>query len=214
VAGLMERPWFRRAWVLQEVGLARRPIVLYGAEQFDYRAFVRMMRWVRTQAWTFRYQIYVIRVHYDWLDWSDVRQARGRPAGVTLFDLLDHASLLNCADPRDRVYAFLGHPLAQRPDGTGPLVRPDYTKPVAEVYREIMEVLLKVVGPRVLATVDHTETSISEVNVPSWVVRWDISNAINPISQLPRQVYRAGGPANDPGGIAPFVEGRYLMAQC
>jgi len=40
--------WFYRAWVVQEVGMARNPRVLYGDCEFSYRDWVLLERWAVT----------------------------------------------------------------------------------------------------------------------------------------------------------------------
>jgi hypothetical protein len=207
LAVLMRRPWFRRAWVLQEVGMAQHPVVLYGPVRFPYRELMAMVRWVRRFGWSIKYNIGVWAIHVNWLDWSE-NWRESSSEEYTLHDLLDHAALLSCQDLRDHVYAFLGHPLAQKGDGSGPLIKPDYTKSVLEIYQEVTVLLLQMVGLKVLVTVEHTEESLAD-GFPSWVVRWYISAAVNNISCLPSQAYHAGGLVAD--GPPPLVEGAYLM---
>ncbi|KAK0640698.1 heterokaryon incompatibility protein-domain-containing protein [Cercophora newfieldiana] len=204
VAELMGRPWFRRTWVMQEVGMAREAVVLYGMEEFGYRELMGLVGWSGTRTELIKYGIVTWRIHREWLDWE---RWEGREE-KTFFDLLDHASLLSCHDPRDRVYAFLGHPLAQRADGKGPILMPDYTKDVNELYWEVARVCLDMVGLKALTTVEHTEESLDD-GYPSWVTRWNITHMANSISQFPRTTFRTGGPA-DPS-YRPSSQGPVLL---
>lgn len=186
VRNFMSLPWFRRAWVIQEVGLARDPRVLYGRYDFSYREMLKVMGWKGGQTWGFQFAIPSLLVHRAWHDWT-------RPAHpLNFIDLLNHGALLNCIDPRDHVYAFLGHPLA-RNEGGNPLVFPDYTKPVDQLHFDVSCKLLRRFGLRLLSSVEHTESTIEE-DLPSWVVRWDISVVLNDISRYPG-LYRATPPA-------------------
>ncbi|KAI3394861.1 hypothetical protein diail_2148 [Diaporthe ilicicola] len=118
VARFMQLPWFRRAWVIQEVGLARDPRVLYGDCEFGYRDMLRVMRWVSSQTWVLQFAIPSLLVHREWSDWTQPKQS------LSFIDMLNHGALLDCSDPRDHVYAFLGRPLVKNGDGS-PLIFPD-----------------------------------------------------------------------------------------
>lgn len=185
VATFMQLPWFRRAWVIQEVGLARDPRVLYGRCEFGYREILEVMRWTSGQTWALQFAIPSLLVHREWHDWTEPK----RP--LSFIDLLNHGALLDCTDPRDHVYAFLAHPLARNEDGS-PLVFPDYVKSVEQVYLDVSCVLLRRFGLRLLSSVEHRESTIKE-GLPSWVVRWNVSVVMNDIARFP-QLYRATPP--------------------
>lgn len=185
VARFMHLPWFRRAWVIQEVGLAGDPRVLYGRCEFGYRQMLQVMRWTGSQMWIVQFAIPSFLVHREWSDWTQPKHP------LTFIDLLNHGALLDCTDPRDHVYAFLGHPLARNKAG-GPLVLPDYTKSVEQVYFDISCLLLRYFGLRLLSSVEHRESTIKE-ELPSWVVRWDVSVVMNDIARYPN-LYRATPP--------------------
>jgi hypothetical protein len=104
-------------------------------------------------------------------------------------DLLSHAALLSCSDPRDKVYAFLGHPLAY-PFVSRGLIKPDYQKPSSQVYLELSIVLIQHTGLRVLTTVEQTQSTILD-DIPSWVTRWDVSLVMNDILRVPNTAYSA-----------------------
>lgn len=185
VAAFMQLPWFRRAWVIQEVGLARDPRVLYGSCEFGYREMLGVMKWAGGQMWTVQFAIPSLLVHREWSDWRQTKSS------LSFIDLLNHGALLDCTDSRDHVYAFLGHPLARNEDGS-PLISPDYVKSVEQVYFEVSCLLLRRFGLRMLSSVEHRESTIKE-ELASWVVRWNVSVVLNDISRHP-QLYRATPP--------------------
>ena len=176
LSAALRRPWFNRVWVLQEVGLARDPRVLYGEAEFAYRDLMAAVRWVVGHAAHLisRFNIMTHHIHTLWAEWSGGGNGR-----FTFLDLLDHGTLLSCQDPRDRIYAFLGHPLALRDDGK-PIIIPDYGKETLEVYKTISMALLQTHGPRVLASVEHSSETLNE-DFPSWVVRWNMTFKANNI---------------------------------
>lgn len=200
MAIFMQRPWFRRAWVIQEVGLARDPRVFYGRCEFGYRDMLRVMRWAGCQTWILQFAIPSLLVHREWHDWTRAKHP------LSFIDLLNHGALLDCSDPRDHVYAFLGHPLAKSEDGS-PLVFPDYVKSVEDVYLEVSCLLLRRFGLRVLSSVEHRESTIQE-ELPSWVVRWNVSVVMNDIARYP-QLYRATPPQWAPD-LSEAIRGKRL----
>jgi hypothetical protein len=201
VANFMSLPWFRRAWVIQEVGLARDPRVLYGHCEFSYREMLKVMRWKGRQTWALQFAIPSLLVHREWDDWT-------QPAHpLSFIDLLNHGALLACIDPRDHVYAFLAHPLAKNEDGS-PFVFPDYTKSVEQVYFDVSCKLLRRFGLRLLSSVEHRELTIEE-ELPSWVVRWDVSVVMNDIARYP-QLYKATPPQWAPD-LSKVITGKMLQ---
>jgi hypothetical protein len=79
--------------------------------------------------------------------------------------MLNHASLLSCSDPRDKVYAFSVHSLAHLQNGHI-LITPDYQKDPEQVYLELSKALIQQTGLRVLLTVEHTQSTIF-IDLPS-----------------------------------------------
>jgi hypothetical protein len=203
VGTLTRQPWFRRAWVLQEAGLADNPRVHYGEVELSYRDLIAVLRWLNHCMWCERYGVNFWFIHLQWCNWS---QASSR-SQYTFLDLLCHTTLLRCSDPRDHVYSFLGHPLAQLKDGSGSIVQPDYDKSHLTLFLEVTQALLQQEGLRVLSMVEHDEVTIGE-DLPSWALRLDVSNVLNGID-------RVGSQFNASVGFdAPFVcEGANLVLQ-
>jgi hypothetical protein len=146
VGELMDCPWFERVWVVQEAGLAKNPIVLYGRRRFGYRDLLKVVAWGRRQRWSIG--IPSLLVHTEWSDWQ-------QPTTNNFFDLVNHGAMLSCADPRDHFYAFLGHPLARRETygEYGSILVPDYTKDFRELYLEVSVMFLQQIGLKVLSSV-------------------------------------------------------------
>lgn len=131
----MECAWFSRAWVLQEAGVAKHPLVLYGSSEFSYRDLMQLTRWIVKCAPQLETKagISLLTIHTDWQDWTDNWKAT-QEYTYGLVDFLSHAKGLGCQDRRDHVYAFLGHPLLQEKDGSGPIIQPNYRLNVTEVF--------------------------------------------------------------------------------
>jgi hypothetical protein len=86
---------------------------------------------------------------------------------------LNHARNLESKREHDVVYAYLGHPLLQKEDGSGPIIVPDYDLPVSQVYLQLTTVLLEKSGIRSLSAIEHDEYTMRQ-EWPSWVVRWRV----------------------------------------
>lgn len=164
--------WFRRAWVIQEVGLAKDPVVLYGGVEFSYRDLVKLALWTMRCAPNLdtRAGVSFFSVHADWLDWSDNWRTTKSYPDETFVDLLNQARWLSCSDPRDHIYSLLGHPLARWEDGSGHglILDPDYNREPMEVWFDLALRLLAKHGLRILSPVEHNEDNLA-ADYPSWV---------------------------------------------
>ncbi|KAK3900296.1 HET-domain-containing protein [Staphylotrichum tortipilum] len=214
-------PWFTRAWVVQEVGLAREPLVMYAEEEFLYRDLMRLAAWQERCAPTVasRWGVEFSTIHGDWLDWSvEGAEAWKGDLDRTFLDLVNQASWLGCADHRDHIYSLLGHPFAMMEvegEGTGKemVVVPDYTKSVEDVYLELAVKLIRQPrGLRVLSAVEHVSGGEigADRDSPSWVPLWKQSVTICTLGIFSGFYYNASG------GLAPEKkpsEGRVLRVK-
>ncbi len=93
-------------------------------------------------------------------------------------DILDVLSATRsrqqCTDPKDRLFAFMGHPTAINEDG--PLIRPSYNGLTWCVFYEFnISYLKRTESPRILSAVDHSSKPPPPVFPLSWVPWWDTS---------------------------------------
>jgi hypothetical protein len=163
--------WFNRAWVLQEVAMARDPYVLYGDCGFSYRDLILLCRWVGLCGAQIhgKWKLKVESSHLAALDWyrEDRTDSPAYPV-VSFLDMFNVASYHLCKDPRDHIYSLLHHPLAKHADGSL-LVQPDYSKPVEQIYYELAcQMLRQPEGLRLLGTVDNGDDD-PPTTLPSWV---------------------------------------------
>lgn len=172
LTNLFERAWFSRLWVVQEILLAKSPptIVLCGPQDAVpwslFRKAIAVMSW-------------------KWPHWlaSQHRQAMisrlqtfvaVQENTAYLSRLRNDFGALACKDPRDRIYAVMNL--------LGPLerrylrIRPDYDKPVAKVYRELVRRNIGVLGD--LTILEECEASAEgDRSLPSWVPNWACQRA-------------------------------------
>ncbi|KAL7627071.1 hypothetical protein AAE478_003847 [Parahypoxylon ruwenzoriense] len=157
---LFRRPWFDRLWVTQEIQLANaRAVVKCGSDEIPWSRFRRALYCLRCKR----------ELPYKGLS-TRIMQigALARPLqGFNFRVLLLTFSDRLCSDPRDKVYGLLG--LASQEVLSQ--VRPQYSLPFEEIYRDTFLCLL-----------DQTQRldSLSECTMrpgrperlPSWVPDW------------------------------------------
>ncbi|XEV01544.1 hypothetical protein FSHL1_006831 [Fusarium sambucinum] len=146
VVALLQRPWFRRIWVLQEVAAARHVIVACGATQIDGYAFCLGLppcvyedsssAAVRSIEFLIRRSIFRPKYTQD----ASGRVALGnRPLG----ELMDMYHSHEATEPLDRVFALLG----MSTDGlSAHELVPNYNTPWHVLFGRLINFIL---GPKV-----------------------------------------------------------------
>ncbi|RYP74058.1 hypothetical protein DL771_003247 [Monosporascus sp. 5C6A] len=133
---LLARPWWKRAWVVQEAVLAKKLLIMCGPEIAPWEYIGQATKRVRGGGASLETgSLFGQRVGstYTFPDetYMQISAYRDRQKPAPLFQLLYDFRDLSCADPRDKIYAFLG--LAA--ETTDIEVQPDYTADAAAVYR-------------------------------------------------------------------------------
>ncbi|KAH8598609.1 heterokaryon incompatibility protein-domain-containing protein [Bisporella sp. PMI_857] len=192
IVALLNRPWFQRAWVLQEIVVAERAFFVCGEEWISVDAFraAYVLLFLYQEEFLHReprvfdtcvdmtpnviYRFHNVvnkfmRYAHPFLTIRTIRHYRG----VGLLFLLERTSplanghYLDCLDPRDRVYSLLG--LLREDQSLG--IHPDYNKSCNSVYIEVAEALLKVHGPLLLSMAQFRRV---QQELPTWVPDWSI----------------------------------------
>lgn len=140
---LFSQPWFKRVWVVQEVGLAHDVRYYFGYDDIsafsgkDFDAFMQFMNSSgQTMSRYFRIdpQQYYLVKDYQVAVFDNARIRFGEESvkcSNRFLDLLSGTRSLQCTDRRDAVYAFLGHPAAYKDSwsfvgASERLVEPEY----------------------------------------------------------------------------------------
>lgn len=191
-AAMLEAPWFRRGWVVQESGLAKNAVILWGDSQIPWDSVMRTWRLA------FRLEIFqnfpsnplLPTFHEIWrglnIIHGDVFTATHRQETVawypesslglttTYLEIMRDSHDLLLSDERDRVYAFLA--LAQKvTSSTFQASAPNYELSVFDTYLDFArKYLLDTNDLTLLNYVHHDVCSITE-DVVSWCPRWDLN---------------------------------------
>jgi hypothetical protein len=175
ISELSRLPYFSRLWVLQEVGLGKSVVALLGNREFDIIVVLRILAYLRKSVTLLAY--FRIRVHPQ-LAFSLFPILSNIIFGEDNVGIeLDFLSMLiwtqsqMASDPRDYVYALLGHPSALIQGHL--IVEPDYTKAPAALFHEVAVKLIEYGQDlRVLCAVYHRSEADLEEDYPSWVPTW------------------------------------------
>ena len=165
---ILERSWFYRLWCWQEINLSSRHTVLQcGHNRIRWTVFRRAVLCLhnkeRLPSVNFRERCR----HIAYL----AADATQQPMSV----MLDLSRSKGCADPRDKVYGLLGL--------TAPLfntsVKPDYSLPVEQVYKDAFIVHTGVTQR--LELLKHCVLAKRSTGGPSWVPDWSKADFAAPI---------------------------------
>lgn len=172
--------YFHRAWIIQEVGLARIALLSWGHSQIyiNWKEVAKFVLFLDDNGATVinHLQLKSWVVNHINLVWSN--DVQGKPL-YDFSEVLHWARTHASTDPRDYVFSLLGHPSALI-DGVR-VIDPNYVKTTSEVYTElVVNFVEKSKGLHVLAFVDHEETR-SPLNVPTWVPDWHARNKVAPL---------------------------------
>jgi len=203
--------FFDRAWILQELGLPKCVILHWG----DSKVLWDSLRYI---FWFFTTNLDLLtvggvgmsKVLTFWVIYSGfdamvpprriedpIPKAQRSPKSKlsAYFDnfwtVLDRTRMFTCSDPRDKVYAYLSHPLAFDPVSGKPIVIPDYTKSAEQIYHEVAISGLRSGTSAVLSSIYHPPGSLVNHRLPTWVTNY--ANANSPVRvTIPSTCFNTG----------------------
>lgn len=173
-----QRSYFKRAWIIQELALAKKVIVKCGGRILDWNYIVRVSAFLALTPWT---QCLNMGLHeLGDRDYSNHALPLYLYSNSKMAILEKHCGLLyfltkgrrfQCSDPRDKVYSLLGL-LGDHIKGK-PRLRPVYAdRSVVDTYVfTAIEILEDADDLLLLAHVEGQDFQIVE-GLPSWVPDW------------------------------------------
>lgn len=171
---LFESPWFRRLWVVQEVGMAKSVTAMIGDERIDFVDLIRFI--IRLEKRTLLMDQLGLFISGK-ANVFTTFPARSRELAGEVDDDWDFLELMEvtraqqASDPRDYVYALLGHPCAYI--RCIPIMQPNYNKSVADVFFEVtLKILNLDTTLRALSAVHHTDPKSFETKTQTWIPEW------------------------------------------
>jgi len=187
----LHRPYFKRAWILQEVVLAQSIVVMCGTRTFDWQKFSTTMAFITKTNWMYMLHRHIFKDNIvpKELTMDSTVLSRNLDPGAgamylchirlateatgksfTLSGLLRNR-FFEASDPRDRIYAVLGiSRKEEKPFSThGHLMMPDYSISVKSLYTKIMRILIQSYGDLRFLSEKECRRWRNESGLPSWV---------------------------------------------
>jgi hypothetical protein len=201
---LMDKKWFTRVWVVQELGLSRRTQFFCGAVSFSGDQLWKILSLLSSEAPSML-TMHDLNLRMLRLSFAYTESTRGQyrielgndpTVAQSFLEVLEFSRGLHCTDMRDTIYAFLGHPSAFKRQlldvepymwyprnfhqGKKTVIEPAYDNATShlDVYGRVAYAAIHDwgLGFDVLCHVTHDETTIEE-DFPSWIPRWDIAES-------------------------------------
>ncbi|CZR65385.1 uncharacterized protein PAC_15285 [Phialocephala subalpina] len=206
---LLGRPYFRRVWVMQELGLSGNAEAFCGNYRIKFSEIISFVAYYshmqkfmgcRGIPWThIDNALQDIWSTYGSLEsWLNDRGPLEKIKAYYqerndngLLDILDTSRGFEATLDVDHIYAFLGHPLGRSEDGTKYLIEVDYKRTVQETSVLVAEQICVTSLSRslhplaLLCHVVHPDDGDSEYldssrsRIPSWVPTWHESKLYN-----------------------------------
>jgi hypothetical protein len=178
----LQRAWFTRVWIIQEIVLANDIKMLCGTQKLDWKSLVFVCRYVQKSSWM-SYFIDKTPSEFDRtfsgsspVVLDGLRQIRDQNEDWRLDMFLTEARGYRAADPNDHVYALLSlvqDRFVHAPSGKPELV-PDYDRDFNETYALVARLILEHGQDLLLLSMVEDATARSMNGIPSWVPDWRV----------------------------------------
>ena len=180
VGRLLHRPWFQRAWIVQEISTPN-------SRQYPTAVWCGHRRIDWDSLYQANYCLYQAMLQKDYIKFGligngnlyylmELKYTRQNPSAngpLDLLRLLSTAYLFDATDPRDNIYSIL----AIATDGNHEDIQPDYSRPVEEVYERFAMHMIEHNN-----NLDVMGYCFLEKNfpLPSWVPDWSVRHIPTP----------------------------------
>lgn len=169
---MLERPWFRRIWVVQEVAVASKAILYCGHKSLTWEMLCSIL--------DLESGVNMIGVNNQMV--MDIiesiefeKNAANQSTPMTLLHvLLRHRTSLS-TDPRDKVYALLGL-------CTDDILQANYHLTTMEMHRLLTQIYLRQHCNLDIITVPSNPISLPPNIGPSWVPDWNATDVAFPLA--------------------------------
>ncbi|KAJ4259728.1 hypothetical protein NW762_007659 [Fusarium torreyae] len=188
---LLERPWFRRLWVLQEVAYGRKVILVAGNQAVSWDLFARSVQRLYRSGWILdksseKAQIGAAAV----IEMENIRQSQQFPQSGphrsyrSLLSVLLATHSGECSDARDRIYAVLNLADDYDPQIDVEALGPDYDLDPREIFTKFARWCIGRKDLGILSCTTRAGAKMDEqleINaLPSWVPDWTNIDNDNP----------------------------------
>jgi hypothetical protein len=168
IQSLLDRSWFERLWIWQEIRLAdpKSAIVMCGFDVVRWQDFRDAIFCLCYKPLTSRL---FEKARQAWL----LCDSTGK---LSIYRLAQRTEDSKCADDRDRIYALLS--ICDNRHGQSNII-PDYTKSASQVYQDITLHILN--ESQDIDVLRSCEISRRRMDMPSWVPDWSCKSDFAPL---------------------------------
>ena len=178
---LLQRPWFQRVWIIQEIGVARDVMLLCGEDELSWQGFVAALSYFSNfENDNFHRLDDGLLATPSLADLSRTEFAEGQ--SKDLFTLLVRHRRSLATDSRDKVFGLYGLAATSNVEQLG--VPVDYHRGVRETYTTIAIRMLSAPPGLDILSVPRPLNSSAVPDLPSWVPDW---SSVEEIYTLRRQ---------------------------
>ncbi|KAI9775711.1 MAG: hypothetical protein M1839_000913 [Geoglossum umbratile] len=171
-ANLLERAWFTRIWIIQELAVSRDAIVMEGFYQCSWTDFITAVFYAETAKIPPFWKTYVPTMSIRNIEMA--RQAVKNGESTMLLALLLFYRRSSASNLRDKIYALCG--LASDAGLDDLAVQIDYNIQPANLYRQVAIQILSKGRYLDILSVPRVPEPSDVGPLPSWVPDWSISD--------------------------------------
>jgi hypothetical protein len=175
-----QRPWFYRVWIIQEVSMARRATIFCGDDVIAWDTFCIACRQIQHIVdRTSERSLYLDTHHrnatglqlYSRATPTDIWRGQAKGPQRDLLSLLIQYSFFGATNQRDKIYSLVGLAkdcdFAESDASSLSPPKPDYDKPVSQVYAEWMRYMI--LKSNSLAVLELCDGICEMPGLSSWV---------------------------------------------
>ncbi|KAH0536279.1 hypothetical protein FGG08_006840 [Glutinoglossum americanum] len=201
-AAFLQRSWFSRVWVIQEIFVARNIVVFCGSNVLlwsDISTSSQVLR--ETQLGELLTSVATTAVNPSWVKSSETsttyvgntltnpfifENMRKKATSLNLEKLLVYGRYFNAADDRDRVFALLGMREQSLVHRVPYHIQPDYNFNTQQVYTKASWATICEMADLNLFSLVEDASFRRLQNLPSWVPDYSVTPQTHPLSGSPR----------------------------
>jgi hypothetical protein len=172
---VVHRRWWGRVWVVQEVAVAKKALLICAEKTASYYEFHHWQNLVFGDKTAEAYQIWALFDRAD--DQKSLIQLTRQDPNLYdqffIISVLRWVGMLEASDPRDKIFGMLGLLGSLK----SVLPSPDYSRSPAEVFTDVTKSLLAYTKSLDILDVVSAQSLTSDF--PSWVKDWSTLSVLN-----------------------------------
>jgi hypothetical protein len=179
LGALLQRPWFGRLWVIQEVVVASNARLFCGSQTCTWESISRVVLFIRQHGLLLMFGSSLGLNTVSVMTRLKESLRQNRLARLNYLWLLEATQLFFSTDPRDRFFALHGFLSNDHTDG----IQIDYSLSCEQVYRSwAMHSIVNKRGLKLLSSAERGPNS--KLDLPSWIPDWSKQGGRNPLSGM------------------------------